>query len=67
MTQHYTKLTVEASHWCGKCAKNTIHRVDQGRIGPCLPCMAKFDREKALRPAKVEVTNLQARLFGEAT
>ncbi len=45
MTQHFTKNTVEASAWCPKCKKQTMHRVDrdemQGRLGPCLVCMDK--------------------------
>jgi hypothetical protein len=56
MTHHYTRSTVEASAWCAKCKKETIHRVDadkqQGRLGPCIPCMERHDREVAARPVK---------------
>jgi len=40
MPEHYTKSTVEASVWCPKCAKMTPHRIDSGRRGPCIPCLA---------------------------
>jgi len=50
MKQHFTRNTVEASAWCLKCGKQTMHRVDrddmQGRLGPCLVCMAKHDEQK---------------------
>ncbi|MGA9668279.1 MAG: hypothetical protein WBQ94_03680 [Terracidiphilus sp.] len=39
MSQHYTGATVEASEWCRKCGKNTPHRIDDRRVGPCIPCM----------------------------
>jgi len=44
MTQHYTKLTVEAQHYCNKCGRMTMHRVDDGRLGPCLECIKKLDQ-----------------------
>lgn len=53
MTEHFTRSTVEASHWCAKCQKRTMHRVDadaqQGRLGPCLECIAKLDGKRADR------------------
>jgi hypothetical protein len=39
MPHHFTKNTIQASFWCKKCAKDTLHRVDGGRRGPCLACM----------------------------
>lgn len=57
MTEHYTKSTVSASHWCSKCSKFTQHRVSHGRIGPCLDCVAKLDvehAEHANRPKQAE-------------
>jgi len=39
MPEHFTKNTIEASFWCSKCGKATMHRVDDGRRGPCLFCM----------------------------
>jgi hypothetical protein len=48
MTHHFTRSTVEASAWCKKCQKSTMHRVDQdvmqGRLGPCLLCMEKLEK-----------------------
>lgn len=41
MAQHYTRNTVEVSAWCKKCRKDTMHRVDGVKLGPCLPCMNK--------------------------
>lgn len=41
MPHHFTKNTVEASFWCAKCYKDTMHRVDGGRRGPCLVCGAE--------------------------
>jgi ribosomal protein L44E len=47
MPQHYTKATLQVSVWCNRCGKHTMHRVDDGRRGPCLDCIQK--REKAMR------------------
>lgn len=68
MTQHYTRNTVEASAYCLKCKKQTMHRVDadkqQGRLGPCLECIAKLNQAHdapALSPQKALET--QQELF----
>lgn len=49
MTQHYTRSTVSADAYCKKCGKRTQHRVDsdqmQGRLGPCLECIARLEAE----------------------
>jgi predicted RNA-binding Zn-ribbon protein involved in translation (DUF1610 family) len=45
MPEHYTKETVSASFWCKKCGKETLHRVDKGRRGPCYTCMAALEAE----------------------
>lgn len=45
MPEHYTKNTVSATCWCKKCGKNTLHRVDDGRRGPCYNCMAALEAE----------------------
>lgn len=42
MSQHYTRATVEASAWCKKCGKPTMHRIDDRRAGPCLVCLEKL-------------------------
>ena len=45
MAQHYTRNTVSAQAYCPKCGKQTMHRVDDRRIGPCLDCIARLERE----------------------
>lgn len=41
--QHYTRNTVEASAWCDKCGRNTPHRIDGVKKGPCLTCLGKLE------------------------
>ena len=41
MSQHYTRNTVSAAAWCTKCGKETQHRIDDRRVGPCLVCLEK--------------------------
>jgi hypothetical protein len=36
MTEHYTRNTESATAFCKKCDRFTVHRVDGGRLGPCL-------------------------------
>lgn len=36
MSEHYTKNTLEVTAYCKRCGKNTQHRVDGGRKGPCM-------------------------------
>jgi hypothetical protein len=48
MSEHYTRNTVSAAHWCGKCQKRTQHRIDDRRIGPCLECIAKLEAQHAV-------------------
>lgn len=50
MSEHYTRATVSAAAWCPKCQKQTQHRVDDKRKGPCLECIARIEREIAARP-----------------
>lgn len=33
---HFPKNTVEAACWCDSCGRETPHRIDDGRRGPCL-------------------------------
>jgi hypothetical protein len=52
MAEHFTKSTVSASFWCAKCRKATLHRVDNGRRGPCFDCMETLAKAVApLAPA----------------
>jgi hypothetical protein len=39
MSQHYPKNTVSADAWCVRCRAQTQHRIDDGRVGPCLDCL----------------------------
>ena len=45
MAQHFTRNTVAAQAWCLKCNKQTMHRVDDRRIGPCMECIAELERK----------------------
>ena len=56
MPHHFTKNTVEASFYCAPCGKDTPHRVDSGRRGPCLTCLGKpaKDEEFEERAAIIE-------------
>jgi hypothetical protein len=63
MTEHFTRNTVSAEFWCGKCQKRTQHRIDDKRKGPCLNCIAKLN---AQHETKIEARK-QLALFGEAT
>jgi hypothetical protein len=40
VAEHYTKSTVSATAWCKKCGGFKSHRIDGGRVGPCLTCVA---------------------------
>ena len=61
MTQHFTRNTVSASFYCGKCERFTQHRIDKGRKGPCLNCIEKYDAEKDV----VDLDELRRKLRGE--
>jgi hypothetical protein len=41
MAQHYTRNTMSVAAWCPTCRKETQHRVDDRRRGPCLECLAR--------------------------
>lgn len=45
MAQHFTRATVSAQFYCGKCNRVTSHRIDDRRKGPCLECIARLERE----------------------
>jgi hypothetical protein len=62
MTQHFTRNTVSAALWCAKCQKQTQHRIDGVRRGPCLDCITRLEGEHAKHPAKDEAE--QQSLFG---
>lgn len=54
MTEHFSRNTVSATFHCGKCGKATAHRIDSGRKGPCLECIARLDKQHAEAPPKPE-------------
>jgi hypothetical protein len=45
MTEHFPKSTETATAWCRPCNRMTEHRIDGGRVGPCL------DPKHPLRPS----------------
>ena len=47
MPEHFTRNTLECTAWCNPCGGMTQHRVDDGRRGPCLACMAKAEKRIA--------------------
>jgi len=61
MTQHFTRNTVSAAHWCGKCKKPTQHRIDDRRKGPCLECIAKLDAQHDV----IDIDELRRKLHPE--
>lgn len=56
--KHFTRNTVSASHWCGKCLKHTQHEVHGVKLGACMECIAKLEVKHAEKkpdpPAKQE-------------
>jgi hypothetical protein len=63
MTEHYTRNTISATFYCGKCGKRTQHRIDDRRKGPCLECIAKLQAEHERKIAEAEYER-QRELFG---
>jgi hypothetical protein len=45
MPEHFTRSTVSAAFYCKKCERETQHRIDDRRKGPCLECMARLERQ----------------------
>jgi hypothetical protein len=44
VSEHFTRNTISAVFWCNKCEKQTQHRIDDRRKGPCLECVARLER-----------------------
>jgi hypothetical protein len=64
MPEHYTKNTLECTAWCKKCQRNTQHRVDGGRRGPCLEHQAEGPSKKQIaQEKKREKAAMNPRLF----
>lgn len=52
MPEHYTRNTLECTAYCRRCGKDTQHRVDSGRRGPCLACIRKREIENEAQRIK---------------
>jgi ribosomal protein L44E len=64
MTQHFTRNTVSAAAWCPKCKKQTQHRIDGVRKGPCLDCIARLTLQSAQNEIERRRAARQGSLFG---
>lgn len=59
---HFTKNTVEASAWCLKCNRQTLHAIADGRIGACLVCFQRLEEEaKKPKAQKIEQAGFEFR------
>lgn len=63
MPEHFTLTTISAAFWCAKCGKQTQHRIDSRRKGPCLDCIARLAAEHAQREIDARRTEKQRELF----
>lgn len=66
VAEHYTRNTLECTAWCGKCQRNTQHRVDGGRRGPCIDPkhpVSQFTKAQMARRKKQEEEMQNLRLF----
>jgi len=52
MGEHYTRSTLECTAYCLRCRKDTQHRVDSGRRGPCLECIRRLEIENEFERIK---------------
>lgn len=70
MPEHFTRSTVSAAFYCKKCQRETQHRIDGGRKGPCLECIGKLELQKReaercrIEGCKCERWAEQSSLFG---
>jgi hypothetical protein len=66
MSEHYTRNTETATAWCARCNRNTEHRIDDGRRGPCLDPNHPVPLVRAVIP-KLDLPKEpeQGDLFGE--
>jgi len=65
MSEHFTRNTVSAALYCAKCKKQTQHRVDGVRKGPCLECVARLNVEHAELELERRREARQGSLFAE--
>ena len=54
MPEHFTHTTVEASFWCAKCGKPTMHYVASGRRGSCKACIARLEAIPKAEPKAIQ-------------
>lgn len=70
MAEHFTRGTLECTSFCNRCEDFTQHRVDGGRKGPCLRCIARLEKQIAVRKGEEAADDALARqqpnLFGES-
>lgn len=66
MSEHFTRNTLEATAWCRKCQRTTLHRIDDGRTGPCLEHDSQqLTREQIARDTRAKRNFQQRKLFEE--
>jgi hypothetical protein len=64
MPEHYTKNTLECTAWCARCQRDTQHRVDGGRRGPCLECQPRgMSKDQEARQKRLQKQRQQPGLF----
>lgn len=61
MPEHFTKNTLECTAWCAKCQRNTQHRVDGGRRGPCIDPKHPVQKESAKQKRRREKGEFEKR------
>jgi len=59
MPEHYTHNTLECTAYCLRCGKDTQHRVDGGRRGPCLECIRKLELQAEYERIKAGIEEEQ--------
>jgi hypothetical protein len=65
MTEHFTKGTEGAPHWCGKCGRFTIHKVSGHRLGRCTEHESQpLTKAQAKRKEMLERLSKNPNLFG---
>ena len=45
MAEHYTKSTTEVTAWCKRCNGLQQHSVGGGRLGACLVCIKRLEKQ----------------------
>ncbi len=65
MSEHYTKTTEGAPHWCNKCRRITVHAVSDGRLGRCTEHESQaFTKAQLKRKEQAEHNAKNPSLFG---